>query len=142
MAIKTDVIIIGAGLTGLTLAYKLTELSIPIVILEARNRVGGRIFTKHDPSQSPLEMGATWLGEKHTALIDLLNKLKIEIFEQKLGETAIYESISTSPPQLVKLGPNEAPSYWIKGGSDSLINALAAGLSSDQVKLGQVVKAI
>jgi len=57
-------------------------------------------------SQPPLEMGATWLGEKHTALIDLLNKLKIEIFEQKLGETAIYESISTSPPQLVKLGPN------------------------------------
>lgn len=142
MAINENIIIIGAGLTGLTLAYELNKLSIPFVILEARDRVGGRIFTKHASNYPPLEMGATWLGRKHTVLIDLLDKLNLEIFEQKLGGSAIYESISTSPPQLVQLGPNEAPSYRIKGGSDSLIKALAASLTPDQLKFGQVVKEI
>jgi monoamine oxidase len=142
MEAKNKIIIIGAGLTGLTLGYELNQLGVPFMILEARARIGGRIFTKHDPIYPPIEMGATWLGKKHTALIELLDKLGIEIFEQKLGHSAIYESISTSPPQLVRLGPNEAPSYRIKGGSDSLIKALASNLSKDQIKLGEVVTAV
>jgi monoamine oxidase len=142
MEVNTKIIIIGAGLTGLTLASELNRLNIPCIVLEARDRIGGRILTKNDGVHPPMEMGATWLGKKHSALIDLLAKLDVGIFEQKLGQSAIYESISTSPAQLVKLGKNEAPSYRIKGGSESLIKALVASLSKDQIKLGEVVKAV
>lgn len=43
--IKTDLLIIGAGLTGLTLAYYLKNLNISFKIVEARSTIGGRINT-------------------------------------------------------------------------------------------------
>ena len=142
MATKSEIIIIGAGLTGLTIGYELSKKNIPFIILEGRDRIGGRIFTKFGEDHPPIEMGATWLGKKHTSLIDLLKELNLEIFEQVLGERAIYESISTSPPQLVQLGPNEAPSYRIKGGSTSLINKLNEHIEDNCIHLNEIVKTI
>ena len=140
--IKSDIIIIGGGLTGLCLAHLLKQKNISATILEARTRLGGRIFTKDNHPNAPQEMGATWLGRKHTALNALLEKLDLGIFEQILGETAIYEPISTSPPQLVQLPPNSDPSYRIQGGSATLINTLANGLDENSIYTGQVVKTI
>ena len=122
---KCDITIIGAGLTGLALAYFLKDSNYNIQILEARSRIGGRIHTLTKDDLAPMEMGATWLGKKHTALTDLLDDLGLEIFEQRLGDTAVYEPISTSPPQIVQLPPNDQPSYRIKGGSSALIQRLA-----------------
>ena len=122
---KSDIIIIGAGLTGLTLAYYLRKRNYSIQILEARDRLGGRIETIQVDDWAPMEMGATWLGKKHVALLELLDELGIETFEQILGKRAIYEPISTSPPQWVQLPPNDDPSYRIKNGSMSVIHKLA-----------------
>jgi monoamine oxidase len=141
--IECDVAIIGAGLTGLTLAYLLKDRGLSVHIIEARERLGGRICTVRSEHLTPQEMGATWLGKKHTALCELLEKLGLGIFEQRLGETAIYEPISTSPPQLVQLPPNDAPSYRIQQGSGSLINTLAEQLSSAcQIHTQQPVSSI
>lgn len=136
------VIIIGAGLCGLTTAYLLRKAGRDVMLIEARDRIGGRIYTLEEEQSTPLEMGATWLGEKHVHLLDLIKELKLEIFPQHLGGTAIYEPISTSPPQLVKLPPNDEPSYRIKGGTTALINALRDHLDSDHIYLGEVVEAI
>ena len=118
---ESDVIIIGAGLTGLSIAYFLKEEGLKITILEANNRLGGRILTDNYPHGPRVEMGATWLGKKHLHLNILLKDLNIGIFEQALGSTAFYEPISTSPPQIVTLPPNNDPSYRIKNGSYHLI---------------------
>lgn len=136
------IIIIGGGLTGLTLANLFREHQIPFLLLEARQRLGGRILTTYLDKNAPVEMGATWLGKQHTQVLSLLKELKLEHFEQVLGERAIYEPISTSPPQLVTLPPNSDPSFRIKGGSSKLITTLAACLDSAQIHLGQVVKSI
>ena len=133
------VLIIGAGLTGLTLAYYLKEKGITYHLLEARPRIGGRILTNYQNDTAPLEMGATWLGKKHHELNKLLTELNLEIFEQILGDRAIYEPISTSPPQLVSLPPNNDPSYRIKGGSSTLINTLAEKIGKENILLNQVV---
>lgn len=127
---ECDIAIIGAGLTGLTLAYFLKDRGLSVHVIEARERLGGRINTVRYDDLAPQEMGATWLGKKHVALCELLEGLGLGIFEQRLGETAIYESISTSPPQLVKLPPNDAPSYRIQQGSSILINTLAEKVNS------------
>ena len=140
--IDSDITIIGGGLTGLTLAYLLSKKNISVRILEARSRLGGRIFTKKKEGCAPQEMGATWLGKRHTALIRLLRELDLDIFEQVLGETAIYEPISTSPPQLVSLPPNSDPSFRIQGGSTSLIDALVKTLDENTIHTQQIVQSV
>jgi monoamine oxidase len=84
-----EIVIIGAGLTGLTLAFLLRQSGYPATILEARNRVGGRIHTQQTPSGTKVEMGATWLGSKHQHLGQLLSELDLGTFAQFLGTHAI-----------------------------------------------------
>ena len=139
---SASVLIIGAGLSGLTTAYRLQQANIPFIILEARDRLGGRILTVRNETGTPVEMGATWLGKKHTAINALLEELGIGISEQYMGEQAIYEALSTSPPQLVQLPLNNDPSYRITGTSTSLLEALAKQLPSDAIRLNQVVRKI
>ncbi|TXB62908.1 flavin monoamine oxidase family protein [Phaeodactylibacter luteus] len=133
MELKTDTLIIGAGLTGLTLAYWLQQSGRQACLLEARARPGGRVHTDYQAGQAPVELGATWFGNKHTALMSLLEELKLSSFPQELGRQAIYEPISTSPPQVVQLPPNEEPSYRIAGGSSALVQALLAQLNGTPV---------
>jgi len=139
---KIDILIIGAGLTGLTLGYLLHQKGIPFIILEARDRLGGRILTRYKEGEASIEMGATWLGEKHTAINQLLKELKLSISEQYPEKYAIYDIRSEQQPQLVKLPPNSTPSYRINGGSSTLINTLASHIPKENILLNQAVSAI
>ncbi|PHI19815.1 hypothetical protein CEQ90_11375 [Lewinellaceae bacterium SD302] len=139
---RTDLIIMGAGLTGLTLAYLLRDAGLCVTILEARDRVGGRIYTIRSEGEATREMGATWLGKKHRNLVGLLEELGLGTFEQQLGRHAIYEPISTSPHQLVSLPPNDAPSFRITGGSDRLIEALRQRIGGAKLRLNHTVTSI
>jgi monoamine oxidase len=66
----TDVLIIGAGAAGLAAAETLTRASRRVTILEARDRIGGRIHTLHSSSLPvPIELGAEFIhGEPHEIL--------------------------------------------------------------------------
>jgi monoamine oxidase len=56
-----DVIIIGAGAAGLGAARRLAGAGVPVRVIEARSRIGGRAFTAHDPAGLPIELGCAWL---------------------------------------------------------------------------------
>lgn len=59
---KVDVIVIGAGAAGISAARALSAHGFSVLLLEARDRVGGRIFTHHDPSiPVPIELGAEFI---------------------------------------------------------------------------------
>lgn len=137
-----NVVILGGGLSGLTTAYLLKNKDIFTTILEARDRIGGRIHTQRKKGEAPIEMGATWLGKKHSHLLDLLDELHIGVTQQFMGNKGFYEPMSVSPPQLVDLPPNEEPSYRIEGGSDNVIHSLAKQLDQNQILLNQKVKSI
>lgn len=138
-ATSHPVIIIGAGLTGLTLAYLLHQRGQAFVVLEGRSRTGGRILTSRTDGGAALELGATWLGQKHRSLISLLAELGLGVFEQATGGRAIYESVATSPAQVVQLPPNDHPSYRIAGGSEMLIRELLRKIPEASVRLQETV---
>ena len=140
--VQTDFLIIGGGLTGLTLGYLLSNRNADFQIIEARPRWGGRILTHQNESQAPLEMGATWLGSQHKHLLHLLKTFRLEIFKQALSDRAIYEPISTSPHQLVSLPPNDAPSYRISGGTSRLIDTLSEQIDEDKLHCSNPVNRI
>ncbi|HEY3595734.1 MAG TPA: NAD(P)/FAD-dependent oxidoreductase [Polyangiaceae bacterium] len=59
---KTDVVVIGAGAAGLAAARALDEHGLDVIVLEARERIGGRVFTQRDSATSiPIELGPEFI---------------------------------------------------------------------------------
>ncbi len=138
-----QITIMGAGLSGLAIAYLLKKSGFPAVILEARNRPGGRIRTVRHDGMAPVELGATWFGNQHNHLIDLMQELGVENTRQYIGDDVFYEMNSMSPPQLVHVPSGNDDTFRLKRGTDSLIQALAGRLNGESVvRTGIVVKEI
>jgi monoamine oxidase len=57
-----DVVVVGAGLAGLTSAYLLQEAGLHVLVVEARNRVGGRTLNHHLGEGRVIEVGGQWVG--------------------------------------------------------------------------------
>jgi monoamine oxidase len=77
----TDVVVVGAGLAGLTAADQLTRAGHDVLVLEGRDRVGGRILTT-EVAGVPVDAGATWVAPGHTAVRDLADRLGCGFFPQ------------------------------------------------------------
>ncbi|MEC5158081.1 flavin monoamine oxidase family protein [Chryseobacterium sp. MP_3.2] len=135
------IIIVGAGLSGFLTAYLLQKEGIPFKIVEARNRVGGRINTIYRENEAPIEMGATWFNSQHPHLIALLEELGIERFEQFMDSKVFYQTNPNLPAQIVEVPKNE-PSYRISGGTSTLIDTLLQKLKPEDIILNQAVNHI
>ncbi|GGK44556.1 flavin monoamine oxidase family protein [Nocardia camponoti] len=86
-AFTRDVAIIGAGLSGLTAATELRKAGVSVVVVEARDRVGGRTWTG-DIDGAMIEIGGQWLSPHHTAALDLVKELGLETFSRhRIGES-------------------------------------------------------
>lgn len=136
---KHHITILGAGLCGMTLAYLLKQSNYQVTVIEARERLGGRIFTKKKQDQTPIDLGPAWLWNQNTALLSLLEELEIPIHQQLITRNAFYESIASRPPQAFKLPENQEPSYRIAGGTITIVNKLASFLHETELKLDEPV---
>src|SRR2546423_13551371 len=68
VANSNSVLIIGAGAAGLAAASDLAAAGLAVTVLEARDRIGGRVQTIHDQSLNlPVELGAEFIHGKHPA---------------------------------------------------------------------------
>lgn len=76
-----DVVVVGAGLAGLCAARKLREAEKSVVVLEARDRVGGRTLSQ-PLGDDVIDLGAQWVGPDQRRVLDLAEELGIETFPQ------------------------------------------------------------
>lgn len=137
-----QIIILGAGLSGLTTAYLLKKKGISAHILEARNRYGGRIFTEYDEQNTPVEMGATWLSSEHRELLALMKELNVHVFPQAMEGISLFEAMSMAPPQPFHIPESTEPSFRIQHGTSHLISTLVQSIGEEHISLNTTVTSL
>jgi monoamine oxidase len=79
---SADVIVIGAGAAGLVAAADLAEAGLSVIVLEARERIGGRMYTLHDLGQQfPIELGAEFIHGRTPEILGPLRQNNIPVSE-------------------------------------------------------------
>lgn len=130
-----QVIIIGGGLSGLTLAYLLERKGFEPTIIEASSRLGGRIHTVEGKLGTPLELGATWFTDQHHELLELLQELGLNKYPQYTKGASLFQTNLFESPQVFSIPESEAPSYRIAGGTQTLIVTLKSKLTRTKIIL-------
>lgn len=127
---KRDVIIIGAGLAGLAAALKLKKRNISYTIIEARSRIGGRVFSHQIDPGLIIELGGEWVGDSHTRMQELCADFNLELQDNRFDSHLIFKE---------NYYPNGKWSYseeWNKK-FEQLVEDYHHMSEADQIKLDQ-----
>lgn len=90
---RYDVVVVGAGVAGLTAARELQKKGVKVALVEARDRLGGRVETDHTTFSAPFDVGAHWFHQE-------------EPDQNPLGRWARQQGIATeADPNRMKTGP-------------------------------------
>ncbi|MBN9170047.1 MAG: FAD-dependent oxidoreductase, partial [Microbacterium sp.] len=87
--ITRDVVVIGAGAAGTTAANELKKAGLSVAVLEARDRVGGRVWTDSIEG-AMLEIGGQWVSPDQDALIETVAELGLETFSRYRDGDSVY----------------------------------------------------
>ncbi|MEM8706478.1 MAG: NAD(P)/FAD-dependent oxidoreductase [Actinomycetota bacterium] len=128
-----DVVVIGAGIGGVHTARRLHEAGRSVVVLERRERIGGRLHTA-ELAGAPVDLGATWFWPHERHVTGLIAEHGIATHPQHLEGDAIYHEPTGS--KRVDGNPLDVPSGRFTDGAISLIHAEAAHLPEGTIRLG------
>ncbi|MGI4831004.1 MAG: FAD-dependent oxidoreductase, partial [Janthinobacterium lividum] len=78
-----DVLILGAGMAGLSAARVLAEQGLRVLVLEARDRVGGRVFTEQTADGVRVEHGAEFVHGRAPELWALIEESGVKVVERE-----------------------------------------------------------
>ena len=146
---QTEVLIIGGGLSGLHTAYECHKRGIEYLLLEARDRLGGRVLSwnvdepNYDPLLAGFDLGPSWFWPGQRRMNSLLKELGLEkdMFLQNGSGDAIYEDNKGNIKRGVD-GVSMSGAYRLKGGIRQLIAVLKNQLSSESILCDAVVSDI
>jgi monoamine oxidase len=92
---RSDVVVVGAGVAGLSAARRLAADGHRVIVVEARRRIGGRVHTDRSWNR-PIELGAAWLhGLRHNPIKATLLEAGCELYRTRWG-TAVIRRIDGS----------------------------------------------
>jgi monoamine oxidase len=139
------VAIVGAGLAGLTVAYRLQQAGIRFDLLEARDRLGGRILSVHAggrPAAGAFDLGPAWIWPAmQPTIAALVDELGLQIFEQHSDGDVVVER-GQQQIQRFQTRRQEPPSMRFAGGASALISALAGALTKGSIQLSTRITAV
>lgn len=135
---QADVLIVGGGLSGLHTAYELYKRGISFLLVEARDRFGGRILSynantsKYDPGQVAFDLGPSWFWSGQSGMQFLVNELGLanEVFMQAGVGDALYEDNHGNIQRGIA-GVSMAGAYRMKGGIRQIITSLCEEIPSE-----------
>jgi monoamine oxidase len=143
--IQTDVLIAGAGLAGLSLASALQQKGIDYQLVEARDRIGGRIlstdFQGPDQRSSVADLGPSWVWPGQAHIAALLSELEIDVFEQFSSGLLVYEDETGQVRRDLDYA-SMGGSLRIDGGIARVTERLAERLDGNRMRLGNRLCAI
>ena len=88
---SVKVVIIGGGFSGLAAANQLKQKGISFVVLESRNRIGGRVFSHQMSDDLVIELGGEWVGNSHTRIQELCEQFNIPLQNNQFDTHLIYK---------------------------------------------------
>ena len=142
---RTDILIVGAGLSGLTLANELARRGDDYLLVEARNRIGGRILSVESGPKGAearrFDLGPSWVWPGQPRVASLLQELDIEVFEQYSEGRLVYQDESGAVRRDYDFS-TMAGSLRIEGGISSITERLFDRISSQTVLLEHAVTSI
>lgn len=106
---RDSVIVIGAGVAGLTAARDLRREGFNVTVIEARDRIGGRLYTRHDLANTPIELGAEFIHNVKNPIWPELDAMGIlpDTFSVELDEGSKHSAVDFNDPRwriLLELG--------------------------------------
>ena len=136
-----DVVVIGAGASGLRTAGLLSNAGIDVLVLEARDHVGGRLRSiPHDDGEGALDVGATWFWAQEKHINSAISELDISTHAQYIAGDAMYHDPAGT--QRIEGNPIDVPAGRFSGGAQQLTNRLAAQLPTDTIETSRAARAI
>jgi len=135
---QAEVLIVGGGLSGVHTAYELHKRGISFLLIEARDRLGGRILScnvrssQYDPDQAAFDLGPSWFWSGQSGMQSLVNELGLagEVFMQAGAGDALYEDNQGNIQRGIG-GVSMAGAYRMKGGIQQLIANLSEKIPSE-----------
>jgi monoamine oxidase len=144
---KQSVVIIGAGISGLYAATLLEKAGVDYMILEARDRTGGRVLSGPElagiSAGIHADMGAAWFWpDIQPDFAQLIERLNLPVIAHGRPGDMLYERQLNSPPERYPAWESSPASFRLKGGMQALAAALKSQIPAEKIKTGYQVVAI